>query len=108
MKLRPFIADTMWDIKHDPWGSCLGALGPILDVLYVRGGAIPAGAGYRPAAALHDESDLVHDEVTGENDLAAYLLELLDGGQVEIEDLEHAARVLDRYSDLVRAAGHAY
>jgi hypothetical protein len=75
MKLRPFIAETMWEIEHDPWGSCLGALGPILDVLYVRHGEIPATAGYRPAMALHDERHLVYDEVSGENDLAAYLLE---------------------------------
>jgi hypothetical protein len=108
MKLRPYLDQTMWDISHDPWGSCLSALGPILDVLYVRGGDIPASAGYRPATALHGEADLVYDEVTGENDLAAELLRLLDNGQVDIADLEHASRVLDRYADLVRLAGQDY
>jgi hypothetical protein len=108
MKLRPFIAQTMWDIEHHPRCSFLGALGPILDVLYVRHGEIPATAGYRPAMGLHDESDLVYDDVSGENDLAAYLLERLDAGEIVIADLEHAARVLDRYADLVRAAGQDY
>jgi len=108
MKLRPYLDQTMWDIKCDPWGSCLGALGPILDVLYVRGGDIRASAGYRPAMALHSEADLVYDEVSGENDLAAYLLERLDAGEIVIADLEFAARVLDRYADLVRAAGQDY
>jgi hypothetical protein len=122
MKLRPFIAETMWDIKHDPWGSCLGALGPILDVLYVRHGEIPASVGYAPALAMFggiSECDLVFNEVTGENDFASTLLQALDvdnhpGVFVEdmepltIEHLEYAARVLDRYADLVRAAGQDY
>jgi hypothetical protein len=119
MTLHPLIREELDDLKHDPWGTCLHVLGPICDVLLVKGGEIPSSAGYSPALALHGESDLIYDEVTGENDVAWTLLQALDvdnhpGVFVEdmerltIEHLEYAARVLDRYADLVRAAGQDY
>lgn len=101
------------DRKHDPWGACLGALGPICDVLYVECGHIPPSAGYRPGGippgAGLDRSRLdTYDPITGENSYTAEIYRALDAGELGVTDLEDAACVLDRYADLVKAAGRDY
>lgn len=110
------------DRKHDPWGSCLGTLGPVCDVLWVMGAydVIPSSAGYRPAMGLGHPGDLRHDKTSGENHQAHELLAALDpefdpGYWIEgyepnltFDDLEYAARVLDRYADVLTLAGRDY
>jgi hypothetical protein len=66
--------------------------------------------------AIRSAADLIYDSISGENDFAWTLLQALDVNNhpvvfvedmepLTIEHLEYAARVLDRYADLVRAAG---
>lgn len=108
MKLRQHLAPYLWDTAHDPWGSAMIVTGAICDVLYVLQGKIATGLEYRPAAGLQGRVDLVHDPVSGENDLQAELLELVDQDLIKVADLEYAARIFDRYLDLVRLAGKDY
>lgn len=108
MKIRDYIEPYFWDHKYDPWGSGMIVAGAICDVLYTLDGEIPSAAGYRPAAGLRTTADLALDPVSGENELQSELLELLTTGELQLVDLEHAARVLDRYLDLVKLAGRDY
>jgi hypothetical protein len=109
MKLRPLVSEHFWDIKHDPWGTGLLVAGAIADVLYVEHGEIPESAGYRPPMmGSFTRADLTYNAVSGENDLQADLLQMLDNEAVTMADLEHAMRVLDRYLDLVKLAGRDY
>lgn len=110
------IADN--DRTYDPWGAGMGALGAVCDVLWVEGGSIPAEAGYRPALAL-TRAALTRD-ACGEFDDQRTLLAGLDPDEfpgfwvdgydpgLSLDDLEHAARVLSRYLDVVKIAGRDY
>lgn len=120
--LHPIITKELVDDDraHDPWGSTLATLGAICDVLSVMGGEIPASAGYRPAMGLSHPNDLRWNEVTGENYNAHILLTGLDTSfdpglftedyepDLATDDLEYAARVLDRYADVLKLAGRDY
>lgn len=93
------------DRKHDPWGACLGALGPICDLMTVigEGSGIPGSAGYRPAMGLGMWS-IAADSYVGEELVLAWFTD----DSLDHPDLEYAARVLDRYADLIKAAGKDY
>lgn len=99
------------DRVHDPWGAGMSVLGPICDVMSAsgNGSSIPGSVGYSPGYTLQNGLfDLIHNPVTGENYVAGSLVAAIWEGRMTFADLEHAARVLDRYLDLVRAAGRDY
>lgn len=104
------------DRVTDPWGAGMMALGAVCDVLFIEGGVIPTSAGYWPAMGLTHDAMVEHDEFTQQRTLLAGLHpEQFPGFWVEgyepdmtVDDLEYAARVLDRYLDLVKHAGRDY
>ena len=81
-----------WD-GGDPWGSVLGALGGVCDVLQYNGDGdeIPAPAGYSPGLAEPSVEDYPADQFSY----------LYDNGYIDTAALAYWARVLDRFADLV-------
>ena len=120
-RLHPLIQEMVdEDRAYDPWGACLGALGPICDVLFVQQANIPTSVGYSPAGGpgvTPNDLDL-SVQPSGENEQADMLLramnlelypdDFVDMDELTIGDLEYAVRVLDRYADLLKLAGKDY
>lgn len=114
---RPFGASRVlfllregWD-HGDRWGSAMMAAGAVCDVATVAGelDSIPDGLQYRPGVGLL--SLTLDDLATG--DLAdsyevATLAAAYIAGEITGADLDLAARILDRYLDVLRAAGEDY
>lgn len=107
-----YLADN-WD-SHDSWGTGMMALGAVCDVLYAMGEAdrIDPGAGFRPAtgqdftlAQLADPDFADEWNIDYDTNVLATAVE---DGEVSVDDLERASRILHLYLELARAAGRDY
>jgi hypothetical protein len=97
-----------WD-AGDPWGSGMMLAGACADALTIMGeGTTAPGLGYAPAPGLES---VTLDEVAADSDSygeLAYVAALVLDGTFTAADLQLACRILDRYLDIVRAAGRDY
>lgn len=113
--LAELYAGGSWD-DGDPWGSGMMWLGAACDLLAIigEGHLIPESAGYRPGGLPSlDEVYWQADHWTedGGADVDSNLADLGSAyrvGRITPDDLALAARILDRYLDMVRAAGRDY
>lgn len=100
-----------WD-NHDPWGSGMTALGAVCDVMFAMGAShlIEPGAGYRPGMGQSADLDALADadEEDGQDWATVSLAGAVRSGDVTVEDLARASRILHLYLDLVTAAGRDY
>lgn len=85
-----------WD-DGDVQGSTLGPLFDVCEVMFVSGFEVPAECEFRPSPMLHTVNDL------DDNWPAAELIEMLDDGSIDSDDLAYWARVLNRCVDLIPA-----
>lgn len=90
-----------WD-SGDKWGSGMGWLGGACDALAFLGrrDLIPDSAGYQVGAGGPNPHD------THEGDEFMYHIVHVD--RVTVNDVSYWAHVMDRYCDLIRAAGKDY
>lgn len=103
-------ADT-WD-KGDPWGSAMAAGFAVCTVLDAVNASdrIDPGAGYsRGMAAPETLDDLADaDEDSGTPYEDTMLATAVRSGQVTVDDLAAATRIISLYCDVLKAAGRDY
>jgi len=110
--IRAWVKDHAWDRKHDPWGSGMGALGVLLDVLWTCGEGVPsriatpgaAGGGILDPDADVDGPNAPDDESAD----ARWLYQQVCRGELTIDDVRYGMFVVDRYLSLVERAGRSY
>lgn len=89
------------DVKYDPWGTALGWLGVIGDVVKgLEGRNMPE---YLPGAFSVTRDCIVANNAYGQD-----VLDGLDNGTWTLADLESAYTILNRFADWVRLAGRDY
>lgn len=93
------------DYKHDPWGTSMGWLGSLADVLYVLTGEVSED--YRPSAMLWGPEDLDLDPETGSYSTRT-LYDCLQDGSITEDDMRKVYKVISRYVDWAKAAGRSY
>jgi hypothetical protein len=96
----------MWSMTDgaDPWGEAMGISFNLCDVLTVAGEewAIPDVVQYRPSPLLN-EGDL------RENDYQANeLLDMLEDGTIDADDMAYAVLTFHRYLNLCKHLGKDY
>lgn len=112
-KMHKIIRDLADDDRaYDPCGSGMLALGAVCDVLAVKGGDIPADAGYSSGAlgvGIDPEDNHATDLLAG-LDPDAFPGHWVEGytPNLTLADVEYAAVILSRYLDFVRLAGRDY
>ena len=89
--------NTMHD---DPWGDTMEWLFSIAEILTHWVDDVPAEWGFRDSP--------VHDEWEPESYVETMLTEYWDDGSVTTVDLTAFGQVLNRYADILRAAGKDY
>jgi len=90
--------------EHDAWGSVMGFLFPIAELLYVEGETVPSAWQFRPSPLLNRDS-FTDDE---RDTMGFYLSQDYLSGHFTLEDLTTFGNVLHRYSTNLRAAGKDY
>lgn len=88
---------------HDAWGSVMGFLFPIAELLYVEGEDVPSSWEFRPSPLLtHETFD------SEEGGMTYYLSQDWLSGYFTADDLRDFGNVLNRYSTSLRARGKDY
>lgn len=97
-----------WD-SGDKWGSALGALSDIADVMHAAGVPVPPELGYAPSIL---DSRTVADIAKGDPDTTPHDARMIAteylAGRIGDRTLTLAALSLNRYADACRAAGLDY
>lgn len=88
------------DIRHDPWGTGMGWLFALAEVVYVESGEILPE--FVPSPLLRTRNDLEPDST------ATDVFEMLDSGTFTLADMCAVFAVLSRYVDWCRQAGRSY
>lgn len=103
--VRDIVVDQlMWDRKYDPYGSCMAALFPLCEALYVEGFDVPPEAAFVPSPLL----SRAHVEEGDDWDDVRQLLAILDADSSADEPMTYWVRVLCKYYALVKAASRDY
>ncbi len=89
---------------HDAWGSVMGFLFPIAELLYVEGEDVPSAWQFRAAPSL--TKGMVQDDPS--DSFRYYLCQDYLSGHFTLEDLTTFGNVLHRYSTNLRSAGKDY
>lgn len=86
----------------DPWGDVRGTMFAYCDVMTVTGLSdyIPSECEYRPSPIL--TADMIEDWPD------AYVIEVIESGEITGDDMQHDLKVLNRYADLLKMKGMDY
>jgi len=90
--------------SHDAWGSVLGFLFPIAELLYVEEEDVPSAWEFRPSPFL--TRGMVQDDSS--DSMRYYLSQDYLSGYFTANDLVSFGNVLHRYSTNLRTAGKDY
>lgn len=104
--MNSYIRDIIRDQRSgDVWGDTMAPLFSIAEVIYCLGFDVPTELQFRPSPML----SLAHIEANrDEYDCATQLLGLVDDNLVGAGELQEAARILNRYCDILKAQGRDY
>jgi hypothetical protein len=100
--------DIKLAIAYDPgdaWGSTMGALFDIAEAMYLRDLTVPAELNFRPSPLLNRELEPLR---RADSFVMDVVLSGFDAEELTEADLQHAARVLNRMADMLKAQGKDY
>jgi hypothetical protein len=107
--LHPAVMEPMDDYKHDPWGSVMGALFVLCDLLHAIGYRV---SDFRQSPMREEwtiDDYLTADNRSGEFDWHRDMIEAMTSGEpLTAEHMLYAVRVFTRYADLTKLAGRDY